>query len=212
MWSRPLRKIEMNLNIPNILTFARIIMIPVLILFYFLPLKGANEILAAIFVFAGITDWLDGYLARKLKQGTAFGAFLDPVADKLIVCAALVLLLGDDRVMEAVYSRIAFILACVTIIGREIVISALREWMAELGKRASVAVNIMGKVKTVVQIVAITMLLYFDTLFELPMVKLGELLLYLSAAFTLWSMVVYLRSAWPILTEREGLDRATDSE
>ncbi|HJL66505.1 MAG: CDP-diacylglycerol--glycerol-3-phosphate 3-phosphatidyltransferase [Arenicellales bacterium] len=202
----------MNLNIPNILTFARIIMIPVLILFYFLPLKGANEILAAIFVFAGITDWLDGYLARKLKQGTAFGAFLDPVADKLIVCAALVLLLGDDRVMEAVYSRIAFILACVTIIGREIVISALREWMAELGKRASVAVNIMGKVKTVVQIVAITMLLYFDTLFELPMVKLGELLLYLSAAFTLWSMVVYLRSAWPILTEREGLDRATDSE
>ncbi len=202
----------MNLNIPNILTFARIIMIPVLILFYFLPLKGANEILAAIFVFAGITDWLDGYLARKLKQGTAFGAFLDPVADKLIVCAALVLLLGDDRVMEAVYSRIAFILACVTIIGREIVISALREWMAELGKRASVAVNIMGKVKTVVQIIAITMLLYFDTLFELPMVKLGELLLYLSAAFTLWSMVVYLRSAWPILTEREGLDRATDSE
>lgn len=168
--------------------------------------------MAAIFVFAGITDWLDGYLARKLKQGTAFGAFLDPVADKLIVCAALVLLLGDDRVMEAVYSRIAFILACVTIIGREIVISALREWMAELGKRASVAVNIMGKVKTVVQIVAITMLLYFDTLFELPMVKLGELLLYLSAAFTLWSMVVYLRSAWPILTEREGLDRATDSE
>ncbi|MAG00754.1 MAG: CDP-diacylglycerol--glycerol-3-phosphate 3-phosphatidyltransferase [Acidiferrobacteraceae bacterium] len=202
----------MNLNIPNILTFARIIMIPVLILFYFLPLKGANEILAAIFVFAGITDWLDGYLARKLKQGTAFGAFLDPVADKLIVCAALVLLLGDDRVMETVYSRIAFILACVTIIGREIVISALREWMAELGKRASVAVNILGKVKTVVQIVAITMLLYFDTLFELPMVKLGELLLYLSAAFTLWSMVVYLRSAWPILTAREGLDRATDSE
>jgi len=187
-------------------------MIPVLILFYFLPLKGANEILAAIFVFAGITDWLDGYLARKLKQGTAFGAFLDPVADKLIVCAALVLLLGDDRVMETVYSRIAFILACVTIIGREIVISALREWMAELGKRASVAVNILGKVKTVVQIVAITMLLYFDTLFELPMVKLGELLLYLSAAFTLWSMVVYLRSAWPILTAREGLDRATDSE
>ena len=122
------------------------------------------------------------------------------------------LLLGDDRVMETVYSRIAFILACVTIIGREIVISALREWMAELGKRASVAVNILGKVKTVVQIVAITMLLYFDTLFELPMVKLGELLLYLSAAFTLWSMVVYLRSAWPILTAREGLDRATDSE
>lgn len=200
------------LNIPNILTFARIILIPVLILFYFFPLNSANEILAAIFVVAGITDWLDGYLARKLKQGSAFGAFLDPVADKLIVATALLLLLGDERVMEAAYSRIAFILACVTIVGREIVISALREWMAELGKRTSVAVNILGKVKTVVQIVAISMLLYFETLWELPMVKLGELLLYLSAVLTLWSMVVYLRSAWPILTGSVDLDTPSDGE
>ncbi|MCK5361279.1 MAG: CDP-diacylglycerol--glycerol-3-phosphate 3-phosphatidyltransferase, partial [Gammaproteobacteria bacterium] len=138
----------MPLNIPNLLTLLRILLIPVLFVVYVLDVKWSNQLATVIFVVAAITDWLDGFLARKLNQYTPFGAFLDPVADKLIVATALVLLATDDNVLNMVISVPLFAAAVAIIIGREIVISALREWMAELGKRASVAVSYIGKVKT----------------------------------------------------------------
>lgn len=156
-----------------------------------------------IFVVAAITDWLDGYLARRLNQYTTFGAFLDPVADKLIVATALVLLATDQKVLDLVISVPLFAAAVAIIIGREIVISALREWMAELGKRASVAVSYIGKVKTTMQMIAISLLIYQESLFGLPVFVLGELLLFVAAALTLYSMIVYLRAAWPVLTDQE---------
>ena len=156
-----------------------------------------------IFVVAAITDWLDGYLARKLNQYTAFGAFLDPVADKLIVATALVLLATDEKVLQMVISTPLFAAAVAIIIGREIAISALREWMAELGKRASVAVSYIGKVKTALQMIAIAMLIYKEPLFGLPVFIFGEVLLFVAAALTLYSMIVYLKAAWPVLTEQE---------
>ena len=156
-----------------------------------------------IFVVAAITDWLDGFLARRLNQYTTFGAFLDPVADKLIVATALVLLATDQIVLDLVISVPLFAAAVAIIIGREIVISALREWMAELGKRASVAVSYIGKVKTTMQMIAISLLIYQESLFGLPVFVLGELLLFVAAALTLYSMIVYLRAAWPVLTDQE---------
>ena len=156
-----------------------------------------------IFVVAAITDWLDGFLARRLNQYTTFGAFLDPVADKLIVATALVLLATDQKVLDLVISVPLFAAAVAIIIGREIVISALREWMAELGKRASVAVSYIGKVKTTMQMIAISLLIYQESLFGLPVFVLGELLLFVAAALTLYSMIVYLRAAWPVLTDQE---------
>ncbi len=194
----------MPINMPNLLTLIRILIIPVLIFFYFAPIRNSNEIVTFLFVFAGITDWLDGYLARKLNQGSPFGAFLDPVADKLIVATALILLASNSAVLEAVYSKMLFTTVTCVIIGREVAISALREWMAELGKRQSVAVGMIGKIKTSTQIVAISMLLYFDSLYGIPIFKIGELALYLAAALTLWSMFVYLRAAWPILVENSA--------
>lgn len=189
----------MPFNAPNLLTLVRILIIPVIVACYFLPSRNANEIVTALFVLAGITDWLDGYLARRLDQRSRFGEFLDPVADKLIVVVVLILLVTDARVMDAVASRLLFIVVICVIVGREIAVSALREWMAEIGKRGRVAVGTMGKVKTVVQIVAISLLLYFDPILGLPVFKLGELGLYVSAALTLWSMLVYLNAAWPSL-------------
>lgn len=178
------------MNIPNALTLFRILLIPVFVLVFYLPYEWSFFLSAAIFSVAGITDWLDGYLARKLDQSTPFGAFLDPVADKLMVAIALALLI--ER-----YSQWWFTIPAMVIIGREIVISALREWMAELGKRASVAVSFVGKVKTVFQILAIITLLA-----AIPdqggwLFMLGIVLMYLAAALTMWSMVIYIRSAWP---------------
>lgn len=184
------------LNIPNALTFFRILLIPVLAALYLLPLAWSNTAVTAVFLAAGLSDWLDGYLARRLKQDSKFGAFLDPVADKLIVVTALVLLVSDEAVMSRVLSQTVFALVVAIIIGRELVVSALREWMAELGNRARVSVSLVGKIKTAGQFVAIAMMLYRESVVDVSMLRLGEVLLVLAAGLTLWSMVMYLRAAW----------------
>ena len=178
------------MNIPNTLTLIRIALIPVFVVVFYLPFGWASAASAAIFALAGITDWLDGYLARRLGQISAFGAFLDPVADKLMVAVALVLLVqSDPHWWLAIPAAI--------IIGREIAISGLREWMAEVGKRTHVRVAFMGKVKTTAQITAIILWLYRDPLLGFPILPVAYVLLYLASLLTLWSMFVYLRSAWP---------------
>ena len=185
----------MPLNIPNTLTWARIILIPVFVGVYYLPasvlpVADQNLLATIVFIVAAVTDWLDGFLARWLGQTSAFGAFLDPVADKLMVAAALIMLVQLGRA-DAVVALI--------IIGREITISALREWMARVGAAASVAVAFVGKLKTAAQMTAIPLLLYDAPLFEIDAVRLGTLLIYISAVLTLWSMVYYLRKAMPKL-------------
>lgn len=187
-------------NTPNLLTLLRIVMIPVFIVAYYLPYPWAPLLTMSLFILAALTDWLDGYLARRLNQSSPFGAFLDPVADKLMVASALVLLTSDKRVHELVWDFRVFAVVVVIIIGREITVSALREWMAELGERTRVAVSILGKFKTIGQMVAIPFLLYREPILGLPVFRIGELLLYLAAGLTLWSMVIYLRAAWPSLT------------
>lgn len=183
----------MTWNVPNILTWLRIIAIPVFVAVLYFPehwlsQQQANIVSMWIFIAAAVTDWFDGYLARKLNQTSAFGAFLDPVADKLMVAAALIVLLELGRV-DAIVALI--------IIGREITISALREWMAGIGQRKRVAVAFAGKVKTVAQLVAIPFLLYDDKLFGLINCRIvGRWLIWIAAAITLWSMVVYLRAAF----------------
>jgi CDP-diacylglycerol--glycerol-3-phosphate 3-phosphatidyltransferase len=191
------------LNIPNLLTLLRILLIPFFFVVYLIDADWSNQLATFIFVVAALTDWLDGYLARRLNQYTTFGAFLDPVADKLIVATALVLLATDEKVLNLVLSVPLFTASVAIIIGREIAISALREWMAELGKRASVAVSYIGKVKTALQLTAISLLIYQEPLRGIPIFKLGEILLFIAAALTLYSMVVYLKAAWPVLTEQE---------
>lgn len=193
-------------NAPNILTALRIVLIPIFVVAYYLPYAWAPLLTTVLFVLAALTDWLDGYLARRLNQLSPFGAFLDPVADKLMVACALVLLAVDPKVQSMVLDDRLFTLVVIIIIGREITISALREWMAELGKRASVAVSIVGKFKTIGQMVAIPFMLYRQPLWGLPVVKIGEILLYIAAGLTLWSMAVYLRAAWPFLAGRQTDD------
>lgn len=189
----------MPLNTPNVLTLLRLFLIPVLVLVYYLPFAWGNVLVTILFVLGGITDWLDGYLARRLNQSSAFGAFLDPVADKLMVATALVLLATDERILSAVFHRAVFAVVVAIIIGREIAISALREWMAELGSRASVRVSYIGKFKTIMQFVAISLLLYREPFIHIPILTIGELLLYIAAGLTLWSMFHYMRAAWPKL-------------
>jgi CDP-diacylglycerol--glycerol-3-phosphate 3-phosphatidyltransferase len=191
-------------NAPNVLTVLRILIIPVFILAYYLQYPWAPALTVVLFVTAAITDWLDGYLARRLNQFSRFGAFLDPVADKLIVAAALVLLTSDDRILSQVLDHRLFTVVVVIILGREITVSALREWMAELGERARVAVSFLGKLKTTGQMIAIPFLLYRDPVFGLPVMRFGEILLYAAAGLTLWSMLIYLRAAWPSLIGRGG--------
>jgi CDP-diacylglycerol---glycerol-3-phosphate 3-phosphatidyltransferase len=181
-------------TLPNILTLLRIALIPIIIVVFYLPWEWRHVATAAIFGVAAATDWLDGYLARKLNQFTAFGAFLDPVADKLIVAAALILLVQD-------HATALFALPAVVIISREIVISALREWMAELGQRTSVAVSYIGKIKTTLQMIAIAVLLAVDPEVHPIWDKVGIALLYIAAILTLWSMVIYLKAAWPELSK-----------
>ena len=187
-------------NIPNSLTLLRILLIPVLVAVFVVPdeweWEWSRQASSMIFLVAAVTDWFDGYLARKLDQSTPFGAFLDPVADKLMVAAALVLLVSSDP-------QIAVTISAIIIVGREITISSLREWMAELGARATVAVSMLGKLKTTAQMTAITVLLWRDPIAGLPLYEIGLILLYIAAAMTLWSMIVYLRAAWPILTSRQ---------
>lgn len=185
-----------SLNLPNVLTMARIALIPVFALIYFFA-DIADEYywLASLFFgAAAFTDWLDGYLARRLNQTTRFGAFLDPVADKLIVVTALVLLIGN-------HDSLLLTIPGVVIIGREIVISALREWMAEMNRRGVVAVSWIGRVKTTMQMVAIITLLANPPVLGRPWVIVGLVLLYAAALLTLWSMATYLRAAWPSLVE-----------
>ncbi|TAJ80272.1 MAG: CDP-diacylglycerol--glycerol-3-phosphate 3-phosphatidyltransferase [Gallionellaceae bacterium] len=190
----------MPLNIPNLLTWFRILMIPVFIAIFYLPdatlsLHNKHMLATLLFVAASITDWLDGYLARILNQTSAFGAFLDPVADKLMVSAALIVLVK----LGYVDAIIAFI-----IIGREIAISALREWMAQLGSSKSIAVSMLGKVKTTFQMIAIMLLLYHEPILGFSLDKLGTLLIYLAALLTLWSMVYYLMLAMPQISKKTG--------
>ncbi len=186
-------------NIPNILTGLRIVLIPVLVVAYYLPGPWGHRIATGVFVLAALTDWLDGYLARRLNQHSPLGAFLDPVADKLVVATALVLLASDPTLWGEVLDGRVFAVTVAIIIGREITVSALREWMAELGHRAAVAVSVLGKIKTIGQMLAITLLLYREPLAGLPVFRWGEWLLYAAAVLTLWSMFLYLRSAWPRL-------------
>ncbi len=188
----------MPFNLPILLTWLRIVAIPLLITVYYLPGEWAspgerNLVATVIFVAAAITDWADGYLARKLNQTSAFGAFLDPVADKLMVAAALIVLVQLGRA-DAIIATI--------IIGREITISALREWMAKIGAAKSVAVSMLGKIKTTAQMLAIPILLYYQPLFGIDIQLLGNVLIWVAALLTLWSMGYYLRMAWPEIQKR----------
>ena len=178
-------------TIPTIMTWLRILAIPLIVGVYYLPLDmpGRNLIATVMFVVFAATDWLDGYLARRLNQTSAFGAFLDPVADKILVCAALLVLVSLNR---------ADVFVALIIIGREIAISALREWMAQIGASKSVAVHRIGKLKTVAQMIAIPFLLYGGTLFGLIDTLLwGTVLIWIAAVLTVWSMIYYLRKAVP---------------
>ena len=186
----------MPLNLPNLVTLLRIALIPLIVGIFYMPdmwltEQGKNLAATAVFIVAAITDWLDGYLARKLNQMSAFGAFFDPVADKLVVVGALIILLYLNRVDMVV---------ALIIIGREIAISALREWMAQLGQAKSVAVAFVGKLKTVLQMVAIPLLLYEDPLFGIVDCHgLGTVLIYVAAVLTVVSMLYYLRRALPLI-------------
>ena len=185
------------MNIPNTLTLLRILSIPVLAVVFYLPYGWSNVAATVIFTLAGFTDLLDGYLARRLGQTSVFGAFLDPVADKLMVSCALVLLVqANPQPLLAIASAI--------IIGREIAVSALREFMAELGQRAQVAVVMAGKIKTVIQMIAIGMMLFKQDFFGIPIYDIGHGLLMVAALLTLWSMFVYLRNAWPSIRPGAG--------
>src|SRR5438270_1260431 len=179
-------------NLPNTLTWTRIAAIPLIVLLFYMPYPWADPAAGLLFAAAGVTDSLDGYLARRLGQTSRLGAFLDPVADKLIVAVALVLLVSKD-------ARALIVLTAAIIIGREITISALREWMAEIGQRRKVAVSQLGKYKTILQIVGLSMMLFRWDLLGLPIYRLGVGMTVLAAAATLISMVAYLRAAWPEL-------------
>ncbi len=186
------------LNIPNVLTLSRILLIPIFVLTFYLPWAWSHVTAAIVFSIACATDWLDGYLARLLNQTSLFGAFLDPIADKLAVSIALVLLVGDDH-----FSYIT--LPAAVIVGREIIVSGLREWMAELGKRASLAVNTISKAKTAIQMIALIILIAVkpDTSW---IGIVGYVLLYIAAILTLWTMFAYLKLAWPELNNEKPLD------
>lgn len=184
-------------TIPNLMTVLRIVAIPILVAVFYLPIPHGRGICAALFGLAAVTDWLDGYLARRWQQTSPFGAFLDPVADKLMVVVALILLLQS-------HPSISMALSVAVIVGRELTISALREWMAEIGLRASVAVSMLGKIKTIFQMIAVFLLLYQDPIGPLPVWEIGLILLYIAVALTLGSMIVYLNAAWEALTGRAG--------
>ena len=193
----------MPFNLPNVLTWFRIVLIPLFVAVLYLPghwltQHQANAVAMWIFIFAALTDWLDGYLARRLNQTSAFGAFLDPVADKLMVAAALIVLVELNRVSAVV---------ALIIIGREITISALREWMAKVGQSKSVAVSMLGKIKTVTQMTALPFLLYHDRMglgLGWDAHEIGVVLIWIAAALTLWSMIYYLKMALPHTSDAPG--------
>ena len=186
----------MHLTVPTILTLLRIALVPVLVLFFFLPYPWSNLACVVTFVAAAVTDIFDGYIARRTGQTSRFGAFLDPVADKIMVSTALVLLVQRQEAYQAIFA-----IAAAIIIGREITISALREWMSEIGESARVSVTWVGKWKTGFQMTAIGFLLYRYDIGWIPVALIGEILLYTAAALTLWSMWNYLRAAWPAISD-----------
>ena len=193
----------MKLTLPTLLTLFRIALLPVIVVVFYLPeyfpssRAWSNLAAAGIFIAAALTDWLDGWIARRYNMSSAFGAFLDPVADKLMVAVALFLLVQQNpSATMAVTSAV--------IVGREISISALREWMAELGKRAAVSVAWVGKFKTVMQIVAIVVCLHQRDFPELRLYRIGESLLVVAAVLTIWSAIVYVRAAWPIMRDADS--------
>ena len=187
-------------NLPNVLTLGRIAAVPLVVVLFYWTHPWSNPLAAIVFIAAAITDTLDGYLARRLVITTPLGEFLDPVADKLMVATALVLLVGHD-------TRPLIVITGIVIIGREITVSALREWMAHLGARATVAVSGMGKLKTIMQMTGLSMMMFREDVFGLPVYDTGVVLLVLAAALTLWSMVSYLRAAWPEMRRHDALDR-----
>ena len=192
----------MTFPIANVLTFARIIMIPLVALLFYLPYPWCNPAAAIVFILAAITDSLDGYLARRLGQISALGEFLDPVADKLMVATALILLVSHDPPnlhLIRFNPQILITITAAIIVGREITISALREWMAEVGARRKVAVSSLGKLKTIFQMTGLSLMLFRSDVWFLPAFELGVYCLVAAAALTLWSMVLYLRAAWPDL-------------
>jgi CDP-diacylglycerol--glycerol-3-phosphate 3-phosphatidyltransferase len=186
-------------TVPNLLTLLRLGMVPFIALLYLIGVPGLW--LAVVFLLTSVTDLLDGFLARRLNQVSRFGAFLDPVADKLMIAVVLVLLISDRVVLDQVISSSFFSVVAAIILGREIAISALREWMSEIGSRARVAVSGVGKVKTTFQMLAVTFLLYREDLGVIPVFKVGEFMLYLAGLLTLWSMALYIRAAWSELQE-----------
>ena len=183
------------MNVAILFTLLRLSAIPIFGLFYYLPFRWAHPVAAIIFVLAAITDWLDGYLARSLSQMTDFGAFLDPVADKLLVSVALMFVVRNDYV--AYLTIPGAIIIC-----REIIISALREWMAELGKQMSVAVTFLSKIKTVLQMIALVLLIWYTPNSHPLVLTSGVILFWVSAILTVWTMIIYLKVAWPDLTIR----------
>jgi len=187
----------MDMNLPNSLTLLRLALIPVFVLFFYLPFTWVNIACTAVFSLAAITDLLDGYFARKLGQTSAFGAFLDPVADKLMVGVVLVLLVAD-------HPTPFMAIPAAVIISREIAVSGLREWMAGFGERTTVAVSVVGKIKTTLQMIAMILLIYREPIGPIDTWTVGMALLYVAVILTLWSMVTYLRSAWPSLVGTPG--------
>ena len=196
--STPAAKAKSLRNLPNTLTWLRIVMIPGVVVLFYLPYWWAQPAAGIGFALAGITDTLDGYFARKMGLTSRLGAFLDPVADKLIVAAALVLIVSRD-------ARWFMVIMAVVIIGREIAVSALREWMAEIGARGRIKVSGVAKFKTIMQIVGLSMLLFRQNILTIPIYRVGVILTAIAAVLTLWSMVAYLRLAWPELRNSSNL-------
>lgn len=196
--SIPVARPKSHWNLPNTLTWLRILMIPGVVILFYLPFWWAHPAAGVGFALAGITDSLDGYFARKMGLTSRLGAFLDPVADKLIVAAALVLIVSADP-------HWFIVIMATVIIGREIAVSALREWMAEIGARGRIQVSMLGKYKTIMQIFGLSMMLFEHDLLTVPIYRLGLVLTAIAAVLTLWSMISYLRLAWPELRDSSNL-------
>lgn len=193
------------MNLPTVLTLLRILVIPLVVVCYYLPFHWAHPLAAIIFLLACITDWLDGYLARRYKLTTRLGAFLDPIADKLLVAVVLVIVVGESLIP-------GLAIPAAVIVGREVAISGLREWMAEMGKRTSVAVTFVAKIKTALQMIALILLLWYSPADKTMWVLwLGTLFLWIAAGLTLWSMIVYIKLAWPDFKESRNPDSDSNS-
>ncbi|KZC16050.1 CDP-diacylglycerol--glycerol-3-phosphate 3-phosphatidyltransferase [Rhodanobacter sp. FW510-R12] len=190
----------MRINLPTWLTLFRVALLPVMVVVFYLPFRGHNITAAIVFLLAAVTDWLDGYLARRMRLTSAFGAFLDPVADKLMVAVTLFLLVESHP--KGGWSGILMAVTAAVIVGREISVSALREWMAEIGMRATVKVAFIGKLKTVMQMVALVVLIvqHEKAAEALRLYHIGEALLVVAGVLTIWSGLHYLRAAWPSLS------------